>query len=275
MYLDEHPNNSLGLSKFCALRPEHVFLAQDFPHNVCLCKYHENVRLLLVAAHQVVPQVPLGFREFISTIVCDQENEDCMFGNCEVSKSKFQENYTCSFTELEKNEVSWFQWTTEVRAEKEADSGTLKTCLALLQNQLPTFLVHVYIKRKQSQHFEEEKLHADGHHVVVQVDFAENYAIIQQDEIQSAHWSHGQVSIFTACANIGDDQVKSFEIVSDDLEHGKYQVATFLDYIIKDLQNTCPHLESIAFFSDGAASQFKNRFLFENITHYIKRKITN
>ena len=266
LYQDEHPSNVLSLSKFCALRPEHVLLAQDFPHNVCICKHHENVRLLLVAAHHAVPEVPLGFREFISTIVCDQENEDCMFGNCEICMNKYNEKY--NFPELDDTHVSWFQWTNDVRTEKVADSGTLKKCLALLQNQLPAFLIHVYIKRKQSQHFEDEKARANGQHVVIQVDFAENYAIIQQDEIQSAHWSHDQVSIFTACAYIGDDQVKSFAIVTDDLVHGKYQVATFLDYLIKNLKDTCPRLESVAFFSDGAASQFKNKYLFENISYY-------
>ena len=56
--------------------------------------------------------------------------------------------------------------------------------------------------------------------------------------------------------------------VASDLVHDKYEVATFMDYIIRDLKNTCPEMNSISFFSDGAASQFKNKYLFENITHY-------
>lgn len=47
-----------------------------------------------------------------------------------------------------------------------------------------------------------------------------------------------------------------------------YQVSTFLDYIIKDLKQTCPELKSVAFFSDGAASQFEQRFLFESLTYF-------
>ncbi|KAJ8034800.1 hypothetical protein HOLleu_21798 [Holothuria leucospilota] len=57
------------------------------------------------------------------------------------------------------------------------------------------------------------------------------------------------------------ERVKSYVIVSDDLEHGKYQT-------ILDVKKECPELESIAFFSDGAASQFKRRFLVHNITYF-------
>ena len=51
-----------------------------------------------------------------------------------------------------------------------------------------------------------------GNHVV-QVDFAENYAIIHQDEIQSAHWNHNQVTIFTVCAHVGKGKVEFLAIV--------------------------------------------------------------
>ncbi len=48
-FVKENPNNKVGLSKFCELRPAKVKLFDHIPHNVCVCSYHENVRLLLVA----------------------------------------------------------------------------------------------------------------------------------------------------------------------------------------------------------------------------------
>ena len=36
--------------------------------------------------------------------------------------------------------------------------------------------------------------------VVLQVDFSENASLLQQNEIQSVHWTHKQVTIFTAHA---------------------------------------------------------------------------
>ena len=41
--------NTIGLSKCCDLRPKQVKLFDTLPHNVCICPYHENVRLLLKA----------------------------------------------------------------------------------------------------------------------------------------------------------------------------------------------------------------------------------
>ena len=46
---DQYPSLKVGLSKFCDLRHVHVKLFDQLPHQVCVCSYHENVRLLLVA----------------------------------------------------------------------------------------------------------------------------------------------------------------------------------------------------------------------------------
>ena len=110
--------------------------------------------------------------------------------------------------------------------------------------------------------FEEKKrtAQADGDSVVLQVDFAENYTAAYQDEIQSAHWNQKQVTIFTSVAWSDADPL-SYVVVSDSLDHDKKAVATFL---VRAVQNICqkhPHLRQIHIFSDGAASQFKNKYL--------------
>ncbi len=38
----------IGLSKFCELRPQCVKLFDHIPHQICVCPYHENIRLLLI-----------------------------------------------------------------------------------------------------------------------------------------------------------------------------------------------------------------------------------
>ena len=46
---DEHPSLKFGLTRFYELRPTHMKHFDQIPHQVCVCSYHENVRLLLVA----------------------------------------------------------------------------------------------------------------------------------------------------------------------------------------------------------------------------------
>lgn len=48
-YGEEHPSQKIGFSKFCELRPQNIKCFDHLPHHVCVCSYHENVRLLLLA----------------------------------------------------------------------------------------------------------------------------------------------------------------------------------------------------------------------------------
>ena len=52
LYSIQHSANNIGLSKFCELRPSNLKLFEHIPHNVCICSYHENVHLMLVALKQ-------------------------------------------------------------------------------------------------------------------------------------------------------------------------------------------------------------------------------
>ena len=54
--------------------------------------------------------------------------------------------------------------------------------------------------------------------VVVQMDFAQNFALLSQHEVQSAHFDKPQVTVFTASVVMGSEH-KNFVIISDYLEH--------------------------------------------------------
>ena len=99
------------------------------------------------------------------------------------------------------------------------------------------------------------------------MDFSENATIASQREVQCAHWNHGQATLFTAYAWIKYDKSEnvSMVFVSDDLNHTKYSVYVYIQYIFNHLKTTYPDIECINIFSDGATSQFKQRFLFSNL----------
>lgn len=93
----------------------------------------------------------------------------------------------------------------------------------------------------------------------MQIDFAENFALTAQDEIQSAHWHHEQVTVFTGMAWLSDKQVYSFAIISNYLSHDKYSVFVFIKNIVSWIGQKHV-LKSLVIFSDGCAGQFKNRY---------------
>ena len=82
LFCDENPDATLSFSKFAKLRPQQVLLESDIPHTSCLCKYHENVRLLLHSLKKAGHQIPTTFRDFIALCVCNQSSEICMSNNC-------------------------------------------------------------------------------------------------------------------------------------------------------------------------------------------------
>jgi hypothetical protein len=131
-------------------------------------------------------------------------------------------------------------------------------------------LKHTFVKRKQFQHFEHLKERVDGKSVVLQVDFSENFSFREQNEIQAAHWSNAQCTLFTAFAWLGRNETQSYVLVSDNLDHGKVSVYTYLNDILKDMKLKNPDIDEVHIFSDGAASQFKQRFLFSNLVLFQK-----
>ncbi|XP_033120803.1 uncharacterized protein LOC117119932, partial [Anneissia japonica] len=256
LFISENPTIKIGVSKFCDLRPTHVNLSNAFPHNQCSEKGNED---------------KCGNRfSFLDSITCNQDNDECLLRECNDCSSKCNELY--SFDDLNKEDhAKWLQWITkDGHAEKVQVQGTLEDLIEELMKQLKPFCLHTLIKRKQSLHFKNEKKRASDLYAVMQVDFAENFTIIQQNEIQSAHFHHTQVTLFTACVYTGtaDENIHSYTLVSDDIRHGKHQVAVFLDYLISDIKAKYTNLETMSVFSDGAASQFKQKYLFENLTFF-------
>ncbi|KAJ4446138.1 hypothetical protein ANN_12830 [Periplaneta americana] len=139
------------------------------------------------------------------------------------------------------------------------EDSTVNDALKALTVMSPKYLFHCYVKKKQSAYFRMLLDNASDTEVLLQVDFSENYSIIHQNEVQSAHWSHDQVTLFTACFWY-KDKVKSYVIVSDYMTHDKYAVAQFVNVLVDELKSFAPNVRILNIFSDGAAQHFKQRF---------------
>ncbi|CAM4848043.1 unnamed protein product [Rotaria magnacalcarata] len=265
LFLAENPGISLGRTVFADVRPKYVVVKSSMAHRVCVCIYHENVNLLLNSlCKHVNGSVCSDLHSFTSALVCDESNYDCMSSNCFTCANYF--DLYIKSNAIDKNTlIKWYQWKyVNGYATKQEQQGSVEQCIELLSSQVKTFLLHVYIKRQQYKFFEESKVNSYDKKIVIQVDYSENFEIKQQDEIQSAHWSCKSISIFTAHAWSGTDHY-SFALVSDNISHDKYCINKCITYVIKKMQKKLPSLEEILFFSDGAASQFKQRYLIRNL----------
>ena len=62
----------ISFSKFCSLQPKWcVLLGSSGSHEVCVCKIHQNAKLVATACQ-------LDYKEMMKVIVCDISDKHCM-----------------------------------------------------------------------------------------------------------------------------------------------------------------------------------------------------
>ena len=126
---------------------------------------------------------------------------------------------------------------------------------------------HMYVKNIQRKAIKAERENAkkDPHHLVLQIDFAENWAVIHNKAVQGNLWVNEQISIFTAVSYQGDS-TQSFAAISDDRKQDSAYALLAVQKIIKLLkENCCDSIKKITIVSDGAVSHFKNRFQLDEL----------
>ena len=199
LFVEENSGVTLSRSFFAELRPAFVVPKAALSHRNCLCLYHENICLLLKSLDKFIHgKFCSSLEMFTNSLVCDKKSEDCMFQHCLNSRDYFATNIQNNILN-NSIQINWSQWTNESgRAVKRVFSRSVEEAVLLLKGKVQQFLIHVYIKRQQSKYFEQLKENVTEEKVLLQVDFAENYNMKEQDEIQKAHWNSTPLSIFTA-----------------------------------------------------------------------------
>lgn len=261
------PDLKVGKSKFYSLRPSHVLLHSATPHNVCVCKYHFNVIDLTQSIAKVIPGFPKTHKDLLRTVSCDMPNEKCMYGQCsKCGQIDLKDIFSDNDHEDLKKEISWKQWEEDDSGHPSLKKhvGTCEAALTKLEQKLGHFKKHCYVKKTQSDYVKKLKQDLSVGKAILQFDFAENYSVVTQDEIQTAHWSHSQITIFTCCLWLPNQPVQSFAIISDDKSHSKFSVWTFLKNIITNIKIT-NDIDYLCLFSDNCAGQFKSKFTLSNL----------
>ena len=159
-----------------------------------VCEYHENMHLILnvLESHTNVSSI---LDEFVSQVTCDENFKDCIYCQCDICRN-FLEDFKPQ-TEDDDILLKYQQWQTQDKRAEVIITGSINAVFEDLRNQLPRFLVYRFVKRKQQPHFLKIIDECDSTAVVLQVDFSENVTILEQNEVQSAHWTHKQVTILT------------------------------------------------------------------------------
>lgn len=126
---------------------------------------------------------------------------------------------------------------------------------------------HDFIAKKQSNHFKTQKENLTENEIIVLMDFSENLSFEIQDAIQSQYFSKSQCTLHPICIYYKvDDKVKwkSLIVIAESLKHNVEAVYQFQCKLVEYVKREFGEKKMI-FFSDGAASQYKNKYNFLNI----------
>ena len=139
-------------------------------------------------------QTPIYNKDFPSSCLESPDSENCWYNECEHANCGFE--YFYPFPNDDSNNLStkpakWFKWDdVNGRTIKNQKSGTVFELYTYTKTVVDAFLPHCFIKRKQAEQYELDKVEAQKENsnvMVLQMDYAENYTCRAQDEVQSAH----------------------------------------------------------------------------------------
>ncbi len=136
----------------------------------------------------------LDYRSLMKKCVCDGdiENVNCMLQKCD--KWPGVKTYLQSLEKLQEREsVKYHQWTGTDRVEMKESVDNIDDFVEKLSEDIYNLTLHHIISRQQLDYLKELKSNLPEKEAIILGDFAMNYSVVLQNEVESAHCTNIQV----------------------------------------------------------------------------------
>ncbi|KAJ8672245.1 hypothetical protein QAD02_003504 [Eretmocerus hayati] len=188
-FKDGYPEISVGFSRFAEARPPNVILAgASGTHTVCVCKIHQNSKLLLHALdlESIDDQLRKWTYEDVSaSIMCSPSTNECYFREClcspDIQSIVDEMNHLLQRESIA--EITFKQWTNVDRSTLETLTQKLPQVMEAVLGSLPDLLKHDFLAKEQSRYVKKRKKLLAFGEVLAGGDFAENHSFPIQDEV--------------------------------------------------------------------------------------------
>jgi hypothetical protein len=175
-------------------------------------------------------------------------NENCFFGACNRCNNRSASSILRNHFNIidEDDEWTWSLWKT---SNNKVDLHHIRSAISSLLDEIDdhwaSFLLHSYYNREQRTCINDLRLRSShSSYVTVQVDFAENYTVMRQREVQAAHWNNLQATLFNVHIKIGTSH-KNMVIISDYMRHDTAFVYCAQGLIVQFLNQYYPQVVKI------------------------------
>ncbi|SMN01563.1 hypothetical protein SPONN_2634 [uncultured Candidatus Thioglobus sp.] len=282
LFKDKYPDEKIGFSTFAQLRPSQCVLAgASGTHSVCVCTIHQNVKLMMlgIRLQNLTASSPLPlptYHHCLAQMICNPPQPGCYLGSCKYCPgiTKLKEYLITVLDDNMIDCVTFKQWVSVDRSTLETLSQPADECIDMFCEKLELLLSHSFTATQQASFYNDCKLTLQQQEVLVVADFSENYSFVLQDAAQGFHWNNSQATIHPFVIYYKDSGKLchlSYVVISDCMHHDTVAVYLFQKCLVGHLRRALPfELQKIYYFSDGAASQYKNRKNFINLCHHEK-----
>lgn len=275
-YKEQHPNFKVSFSKFAQLRPRQCILpGAHGTHTVCVCLYHENVKLMIDGANinklsANSDLVLSNYNDCLAQIICNPPSPDCYLLLCAMCPGinkiikYLEELFDAEYVE----HITYKQWVTIDRTNLEILQSSVEDFLDKFSSKLLALLPHTFIAQQQSLFLKERKEQLEPGECIVSGDFSENYAFVIQNSVQGVHWNNRQATIHPFVIYYKDNDIVkhiNYAAISECLKHDTIAVHLFQTDLIKLMKKEIADIKKIIYFSDGASAQYKNIKNFANL----------
>lgn len=218
------------------------------------------------------------YKDCIALSLCENPDSQCYLLNCSkcpgtnALKDKLQQ--LLAENGNEDDEIKFNQWVSTDRCDLETFVKSTEDFLLYFIEKMKKLIPHYFVASQQSNFAKsiKQSLKPEKEFLVF-MDFSENYSFVFQNAAQGVHWTTKQATVhpFVIYYADTDNQIQhlSYIIISECLSHDSVAVKLFIDKLIDHLKRKFPNgIEKIYYMTDGAASQYKNRKNFINVSKH-------
>lgn len=286
LFKEEFKDVKIVFSKFASLRPKHCVLAGSTHgiHTTCVCMYHQNPKLTFESLRN---QIPLfkevnSYRDLLGFLQCEERSDKCKLNECQKCPGIYGTEekpgiHVQLFEFFEKSlieNVTYKQWLNSgLGMRLETVTRPHHEFVDDFCAQLIKLNRHDFIATKQSEYLKNLKNDLKDDEVIALLDFFENLSFDIQNQVQSYYYSKSQCTIHPICLYYKEGnevQSKSLIFIAESLQHNVNAVYLFQTKLVEYLRRARSNTKKIIFFSDGAASQYKNKKKFLNVCMFEK-----
>ncbi len=247
-------------SAFYHKKPRSIAHVNFSSRSVCLCQKHQNFALKLRC-----------LKNYKVTFITSPDKFMEVHSNEDLNKilSKIQET-SVRYQEWKKMKMKDGKQKMRV-VDLDLPTEEFKEMMKKTHTEFASH-IHKVIQQYKGVKVMKEKLPAN--HVLVQMDFSENYCCQNMEEVQSAYWNATAITLHPTVMykrNINKTiEHKSIVYVSEILQHNASMVLAIVEKVIATAKKFVDELEAIHFWTDSPTSQYRNKTIFNFLSNLEK-----